>query len=483
MLRRCILLSLLWCSAAWCQPAPSSPPSLTIYNQDYGLVRQSVPLQLQAGVNQVSFDNVTSYLEPSSVILRDPAGKVHLNILEQNYRTDIASQYNLVHAYVGKEIDFQYGSEGQTVRGRVIRAGIACNGCGNSDPIVEVNGKIEFGLPGKPIFPALQNEALLKPALNWLLQSDRAAQLDAEISYITGGLSWEASYNVVAPETGDLVDIIGWITLQNHSGHTFENAHLQLMAGDVNKIRPAMGYMAKSRADEVTSAAPLAGPAATEKAFDEYHLYTLERPSTVENGETKQVEFLRGAGVPSRRIYVYEGYLLPEYLRSNWEYQFQQPNIGLTSNQQVYIMREFRNAEADHLGKPLPAGIMRFYRRDTDGSLQFIGENRIPHTPKDETLRVYTGNAFDINAERTRTDFHIDGSQRYIDESYQIKLRNHKKQAVKVQVVEHMYRCDNWTITQKTLPYTKKDSHTVEFTASLPPDAEQILTYSVHYTW
>jgi hypothetical protein len=482
----CLLLS----TAGWAQQT-STAPSLTIYNQNFAVVREFVPLQLNAGVNQVSFDGITSFVEPSSVVLRDPTGRVHLSVLEQNYRTDIASQQNLLRAYEGKEIEFQTGS--QIIRGRIIRAGGATysNGCygGNcgysGETILEVGGKIQFGLPGTPIFPALQNEALLNPALNWLLQSDRAAQLNAEISYITGGFTWEASYNVIAPEAGDVLDIVGWITLQNRSGHTFENARLQLMAGQVHKI--INNFPSSSQAVEVTSAAPLIqadnADLATEKAFDEYHLYTLERPSTLENGETKQVEFLRATGIPSKRIYVYEGYMLPDYLRNNWAYEFQQPNIGMTSNKQVYIMREFRNSTADHLGLPLPKGRMRFYRRDTDGSLQFVGENVISHTPKDETVRVYTGNAFDITAERTRLDFHIDSNQRFIDESYQIKLRNHKKEAVRVQVVEHMYRCDNWTVTAKSIDYAKKDSNTVEFGAKIPPDGEQVVTYSVHYTW
>lgn len=489
MLKHFVVLCTVLAATSFAQQ--SQAPSLTIYNQNFAVVREFVPLRLNAGVNQLSFDNITSFVEPDSVVLRDPAGRVRLSILEQNYRTDVASQQNLLRAYEGKVIEFQT-APGQTVRGRVIRAGgpmYGGNGCygGNcgysGEPIVEVEGKIQFGLPGTPIFPALQNEALLHPALNWLLQSDRTAEVNAEIGYITGGFTWEASYNVVAPESGDLLDVVGWITLQNHSGHTFENARLQLMAGDVNKIAPAMDYMSKAAPLEVTASAPLIQVGATEKAFDEYHLYTLGRPSTLENGETKQVEFLRGTSVPSKRIYVYEGYLLPENLRGNWEYQFQQPNIGLTSNKQVYIMREFRNSAADHLGIPLPKGRMRFYRRDTDGSLQFVGENFISHTPKDELVRVYTGNAFDIVAERTRTDFHVDSNRQYIDESYQIKLRNHKKEAVAVQVVEHMYRCDNWTITQKSAAYTKKDSHTVEFRANIPPDGETIVSYSVHYTW
>ncbi len=503
MLQRCGVWLLLFSAMGWCQQG--SAPSLTIYNQDFAVVRQMVPLQLNVGVNHVSFDDVTSYLEPSSVVIRDPLGKVRLNVLEQNYRTETVSQYKLLRANEGKEIDFlQSWSNGTAnmVRGKIIRAGTGCFGqdmyggyCSftsdlrfSIDPIVEVDGKVQFGLPGKPLFFSMGDAALLKPALDWQLHSDKTAQLDAEISYITGGLTWEASYNVVAPETGDLLDITGWVSIQNRSGYTFENARLQLMAGDVNKIKPRDAYGALAMK---AMTAPNGGndisyiPQVSEKAFDEYHLYTLERTSTIENGETKQVEFLRASAVPSKRLYVYEGYSLggDEYLRINWQYQATQQDIGLTRNTHVFIMREFRNSEAAHLGKALPAGIMRFYRRDDDGRLQFVGENRLQHTPKDETVRVYTGNAFDITAERTRTDFKIGNSLRWLDESYEIKLRNHKKEPVQVQVIEHLYRGDNWTITAKSIDYVKKDSHTAEFTATIPPDGEQTVSYSVHYTW
>jgi hypothetical protein len=489
MYRRWAVVFLFFSSIGWCQQ--NSAPSLTIYNQDFAVVREMIPLQLNGGVNQISFEGATSFLEPSSVMLRDPAGKLHFSILEQNYRTDIASQQNLLRAYEGKEIEFQVAA-GQIVRGEIIRAGgtaYGANGCygGNcgysGETIIEINGKIVFGLPGTPIFPALQNESLLKPSLNWLLQLDHSAQLNAELSYITGGLTWEASYNVVAPENGDLLDMIGWVTLQNRSGHTFENARLQLMAGEVNKVKMQEMALAAPMSANGGNDLTYIQPPVKETVFDEYHLYSLQRSSTLENGETKQVEFIRANSIPSKRLYSYEGYMLPENLRGNMDYQFQQPNIGVTSNKQVYIMREFRNSEADHLGMPLPRGRMRFYRRDSEGQLQFIGENEIQHTPKDETLRVYTGNAFDLVADRTRTEFKIDGAQRWIEETYVIKLRNHKKEAVAVQVVEHLYRCDNWAITSKSVDYVKKDSHTVEFTANIPPDGEQDVMYSVHYTW
>jgi hypothetical protein len=501
------VLMLLSC-IGWSQ-RNSTPPSLTIYNQNFAVVRQTVPLQLKAGPNQVSFDEITSYVEPSSVMLRDPVEQVHLSILEQNYRSDAISQYTLLRYFEGKDVDFlvRNGDQQQTQHGRVIRAGTLCvpgatDASGSycyadnsvhysTEPIIELDGKLRFGLPGAPMFPSLGDAALLKPALDWTLQSDKTAQFNAELSYVTGGFTWEATYNVVTPSQGDLLDLVGWVTLQNRSGRSFEDARLQLMAGDVNKFvmpGPAMDRLGRAGgvgggAYVMAGAVPV--PQVTESTLDEYHLYSLQRPSTLLNGETKQVEFLRAANIPSRRIYVYEGYALDitRYPGGNWDYISQQRDIGLTTNKRVYVMREFRNSEADHLGIPLPKGRMRFYRRDSEGRMQFIGENTIEHTPKDETLRVYTGDAFDITAERVRTEFKTDGMRQWMDEAYQVKLRNHKTEAVEVQVVEHMYRGDNWAISANSTDYKKKDSHTAEFTAKLPPNGEQVLTYSVHYTW
>ncbi len=248
-----VLFALL-STVAWSQQTSTIPSSLTIYNQNFAVVREVVPLQLKPGENPVSFDNITSYVEPSSVMLRDPAERVHLSILEQNYRSDAVSQYSLLHSFEGKTIAFMVrnGDHDEKVNGKVIRAGAVCvpgttdmNGAycyGNNEgqfgqsPIIEIDGTLRFGLPGTPLFPTLGEAALLKPTLNWLLQSDRAAQFNAELSYVTGGLTWEATYNIIIPEKGDALDLIGWVTLQNRSGRTFENAHLQLMAGDVNKI-------------------------------------------------------------------------------------------------------------------------------------------------------------------------------------------------------------------------------------------------------
>ncbi len=225
---------------------------------------------------------------------------------------------------------------------------------------------------------------------------------NAEFSYVTGGMSWHADYNVVAPVSGNLLEIVGWVTLDNQTGKSFPNAHIKLMAGDVNKLQPqseAMGYVMKLQMSDAAAA-----PAVTERSFDEYHLYTLERPTTLYDRETKQVEFVRASGVPSQRLYVYDGVKLDQNYRNYpMENIRDMESFGVQSNPKIWTMVEFKNSKENHLGLPLPKGRVRFYRRDTDGQLEFTGENLIDHTPSDETIRLYTGNVFDAVGERKRT--------------------------------------------------------------------------------
>jgi len=222
-----------------------------------------------------------------------------------------------------------------------------------------------------------------------------------------------------------------------------------------------------------------AAQAVTEKAFDEYHLYTLERPTTLRDREMKQIEFVHAEGIQSKTIYVYDGAELSSY----YGYNIGTPEYGTQSNKKVRVIREFTNSESNHLGMPLPKGKLRFYRRDADGQLEFIGEDQIDHTPKDETIRVTTGNAFDLVGERKQTNFRVDNNSRWAEESFEIKLRNHKKEAVSIRVVEHLYRWNNWEITAHTEDFTKTDSHTIEFDVPVNPDQEKTLDYAVHYSW
>jgi hypothetical protein len=361
----------------------------------------------------------------------------------------------------------------------------AYSGGGAEQPIVEVDGKLRFGLPGIPLFPSLGDDNILKPTLQWLLNSEAAGAIRAELSYVTGGLTWEADYNIVGPEKGDTVDVVGWVTMDNQSGKTFDNARIKLMAGDVSKIQP--GQAGYDEMGGVAGALSRSGPVpvVTEKGFDEYHLYTLARSTTLRDRETKQVEFIRAAGVPTKRIYVYDGVKIDSnrYSGWNWENIRNDYSYGTESNPKIWVMREFVNSEANHLGMPLPKGRVRFYRRNDDGQIEFTGENIIDHTPHDETVRVYTGNAFDLTGERRRTDYKLDTNAHYADESFEIKVRNHKREQVNVRVVEHLYRWITWNIAAKSDVFKKKDSQTIEFPVSIPPNGERTVTYTVHYTW
>jgi len=460
----------------------AAAPALTIYNQSFAVVRDTVPLDLQAGVNTVRYSGATAQVEPDSVILRDPAGRHSIRILEQNYRNDPVSQELLLSLFEGKTIDFQKSrlkdntDVMEMIPGKIIRSGYVPGG-EPQQPIIEVAGQLQFSLPGEPRFPDLGDDTVLQPAFNWLLESDEPGKFDAEIGYVTEGLDWSASYNLVSPEKGDNVDLVGWITMNNNCGKTFENAKIKLMAGQVNRIQPEQGgfyRMAVSRAMTLQEAAP----AVTEKAFDEYHLYSIARPATLHDRETKQVEFVHAENVRAPVIYVFDGASGWQFYGLNWNQDY-----GTEGNKKVLVQREFVNAETNHLGIALPAGKMRFYRRDADGQLEFTGEDSIDHTPRDETIRLTTGDAFDLVGERKQTNFHVDTSEKWMDESFEIKLRNHKRQPVEIRVVERLYRWSNWEITSNSNPFRKTDAQTIEFRVKVKPDEEQTVTYTVHYSW
>jgi hypothetical protein len=480
-----IMKKITVCLALTAALSATAEPALTIYNQNFAVVRDTVPLNLKAGANTVRYANATAQVEPDSVILRDPAGNHSLQILEQNYRNDPVSEPLLLSLFEGKTIDFQNERmkantmTRELIPGKIVRSGYVPGGEAQS-PIIEVNGKLQFTLPGTPLFPDLGDDTVLKPAFNWLLQSDKPGKFDAEVGYVTGGFDWSASYNLVSPEKGDFVDLVGWITMNNNSGKTFENAKIKLMAGDVNKIQPPPRAYRNINIQAGTSAIAGMAPAVSEKAFDEFHLYSIARPTTLHNRETKQVEFVHAEKIYAPTIYVYDGASGYQFYGLNYSQDYG----ANTGNKKVLVQREFVNAETNHLGIALPAGKLRFYRRDDDGQLQFVGENTIDHTPRNETIRVTTGNSFDLVGERKQTNFKVDTGDKQMDESFEIKLRNRKKDApVEIRVVEHLYRWSNWEITAKSDDFVKKDSQTIEFRIPVKPDEEKTVTYTVHYSW
>jgi len=469
--------------------ADGEGPQITIYNQDFALVRMVRSLRLKVGESEVRVGGVTAMLEPDSVVLRDRKDPKGIRILEQNYEGDPLSPGFMLRRNEGKVVAFQSinpaTGKKEIVSGRVIRSGYAPPQAempaGGLTPIVEVDGKIQFSLPGEPLFEALGADAILEPTLLWRLWSDRAGERDVEISYLTSGIGWQATYNAVAPEKGDRFDLVGWITLTNQSGTEFKDAGLNLMAGEVSKIQPRRALVMLGEAAMKAPSAP--PPQVTEKAFDEYHLYTLPRPTTLRDREVKQVEFCRGTDVPAERLYVYDGAQMGTYRGWDVEMARSRPDYGTESNTKVFTMLEFINNKASGLGIPLPRGTMKIYRVDTDGARQFVGENVVDHTPAGEKVRLYLGNAFDLVGERRQTNYRVDAGKENADESFEIKVRNHKKEPVEIRVVEHLVRWATWKIVTSSDPYEKTDSRTIEFRVKVPPEGEKILTYQARYSW
>ena len=449
----------------------AADPALTIYNGGYAVVRETLPIDLKSGLNQVTFAGATAQVEPDSVILRDIKGKAEFQVLEQSYRNDPVSQAMLLSLFEGKTLEFnrrETNKPDRVVVGKVVRSGFVPGG-NFVEPIIEVDGKLQFSLPGEPIFPSLGNDNVLKPTLNWRLNSASSGKIDAEVAYLSNGFTWEASYNLVATEKSDLLDVVGWVTMNNQSGMTFTDAKIKLMAGDVNRVQPDYS-IGRGRGMGSGAMAMSAEKVVTEKSFDEFHLYTLGNPATLRDKETKQVEFVRAAGVKAERVYVFEG--TQQYNRR-----------GVATPGKVQVYREFKNSEANKLGIALPKGKVRFYSQDGDRQLEFVGENQIDHTPKDEVIRVLTGNSFDLVGEHRMTNNTEDSANRVVSQTFEIKVRNRKKEPVEIRVVERATHGGNWTLTAQSQPHEKKDATTLEFRVPLKPDEEKVITYTIRYTW
>jgi hypothetical protein len=467
----------------WGGHSACAHPGLTIYNAHFAVVRDTVPLDLKAGENSVRYSGATASLDPSTVILRDPEGKIPLSVLEQNYQNDPVNQLTLLDRFEGQLLSFlvhdsQKGD--RILEAKVIRSGYVPGG-NPMEPMIEVEGKIMFELPGRPLFPAVKDDGvLLKPVLSWKIQSPEAANLQAELAYLTQGLEWSASYNLVLPEASATADLNGWVTINNRSGKQFDSANIKLLAGDVHRATPrvnpeiqAFGLMKRALvADSIQEEV-------SEKTFDDFHLYTLPRPTTLRDQETKQVEFMKAGGIPTRRLYTYEAQAGAHFLGHNI---FDSDWGAASLSKKVASTLEFTNTEESKLGLPMPAGVLRVYRKDGD-QMEFVGEDRIEHTPRREKVRVSLGNAFDLVGERKRVDFQIDQSRRMLDESFEIRLRNQSKNAVEIRVLEHFVRAANWSFVAQSQEFHQLDSHTAECVVPVAAEEESVLTYKVHYTW
>ncbi|MGZ0656947.1 DUF4139 domain-containing protein [Coraliomargarita sp. W4R72] len=471
-----------------CASSLSAQTAITVYNGNFGVVRDTVPLQLSEGMTEQSYSGVTSQLEPESVILRDPTGKVAISVIEQSYRGDPIDQQGLLQMFEGKSIRFLKVVDGKEVieAGKIIRAPsmvTTTNQYGNQqqqmmEPIIEVDGELMTRLPGTPLFPSLGDDSILEPTLSWKLHSSKQADFDAQLSYLTNGMSWKSDYNLVLPEEGDDVTLTGWVSVENNTGTSFQDASIKLIAGDVNKV-VEQPQQYRKEVYAMAMADSRAAPQVEAKKFDEFHMYSLPLKTTLRDRETKQVEFVRSEKVATQKLYIYDGSGGTRYYSGVNTNQ----NYGQNKQPDVAIYREFKNSEDNGLGVALPAGKARFYRMDSDGQLEFTGENTIDHTPKNETIRVYLGNAFDLVGERTRTEFYQHPSRNMMRETFEVEIRNRSEKEVTVQVVEHLYRGSNWEIQKGSDTYEKTDAQTIEFPVTVTANKTKTVSYTVEYTW
>jgi len=454
---------------------------LTVYNQNLSLVREERSVSLTGGLNTVVVPDIPATIDGTSLhfrSLRDPAG---VRILEQNYQYDLVSQERLLEKYVGKEIEFvrlnEETKQEYTVKGKLIASGFG----GRYGIVAEIGGKIELNPAGRMVLPSLPEGLILKPRLRWMVENSTAGKHDIELSYLAGGLSWSSDYVALLSEKDDKLDLTGWVTLVNNSGTAFPDAGLKLVAGDVNVVQDAMrGDMRMYKSAQVMEAG---APQFQQSELFEYKLYTLQRRTDLNPNETKQIELVSGRDVAARKMFIYDG------VADQWRYWWNntsyrnQKSFGQQSNTKVGTYVTFMNDRKSGLGIPLPKGKVRVYKLDTDGKEQFVGEDRIDHTPKDEEIRLYLGNAFDIVGERAQTDFQSYGSGRVVEETITIKVRNHKDEKVTVQVYEHPWRWNEWEITKKSTEFEKVDQSTIRFPVTIAADGEAVVTYTIRYSW
>ena len=441
--------------------------SVTVYNSDIALVRDVRNLRLPAGSFDLRFMDIAATVNPATVHFRSLTEPASLGVLEQNYEYDLLEPDKLLRKYVGREVTLvRTRQDGGTTKEEEVRALLLSY---NNAPVWQIGKEIITGLHADHIrFPELPGNLYSRPTLIWTLQNGGAQRHRVEASYLAGKLAWNADYVLTVGRDDTAGDLDGWVTLTNGSGTAFNNAKLQLVAGDLNRVRQEM---AKSLDMLETRRAAAAPEPMRQEAFSDYHLYTLGRRTSINNNETKQVSMLSGTGVPTLKRYVVNG---QHFYYRNAHY----PGAPLKDNVQVFY--QFKNEQKGGLGMPMPAGTIRVYQADSQGGVQFVGEDRINHTPKDETINIKIGNAFDVVCERKQIDFRkiSDGVYEF---EYEITLRNHKSTAVSVEVNEPIG--GTWDMLRSSHKWTKTAAWASQFTVAIPADGTSVLKYRVRVTY
>jgi hypothetical protein len=439
--------------------------NITVYNSNLGLVRETRRLTLPQGQVALRFADVTAQIRPETVHLSSLTAPSSLRILEQNYQYDLLNPAKLLDKFVGREITLvlrRYQNNTETFE--PVQATLLSN---NGGQVWRINGQIVINPTNisEMRFPDLPKNLVATPTLVWDLENRESGTQTVEASYLTAGMNWRADYVLLVNADDTKGDLQGWVTLTNNSGATFEDARLQLVAGDVNRVSEERNYaptgaMQRKAMDDVSQF--------QEQGFFEYHMYTLQRPTSIRDNETKQVSLLEAAGFDVKKEFVLNG---QHYYYANYN------NPGQPIKEKVGVYVQFRNAQQNKLGMPLPAGTIRLYKKDDKGNQQFIGEDKIDHTPKDEDVRVKVGDAFDIVAERKQTDYKVVVSGHLYEYGYEIKIRNHKDSAITVVVNEPIG--GDWEMVSSTFEARKTAAFAAQFNVPVAKDGEATLSYRV----
>ena len=442
--------------------------SLTVYNSDIALVRDVRNLNLARGVGNLRFMDIAATINPATVHFRSLTEPQQVGVLEQNYEYDLLDPDKLLRKYVGRDVTLMRNrQEGGTTRQEEVKATLLSY---NTAPVWKIGNEIVTGIGADHIrFPELPETLYSRPTLIWTVQNDGLAKHRVEASYLASKLAWNADYVLTVARDDKAADLNGWVTLTNNSGTAFKNAKLQLVAGDLNRVRQQLGKM-MDRA-EMRSPAAAARENMAEESFSDYHLYTMGRKTTINNSQTKQVSLLTGTDVPVIKRYVVEG-------QNYYYHNAMHPGSPIKDLVQVYY--EFKNEQKAGLGLPMPAGVLRVYQQDSKGGVQFVGEDRIEHTPKDETLNIKIGNAFDVICERKQIDFQKIATNVYEFE-YEVTLRNHKATAVQVEVNEPVG--GTWRMITSSHQWTKTSAWAAQFKVPVAADQTAVLKYRVRVTY
>ncbi len=439
--------------------------AVTIYNSDLALVKDQRKVKLQNGLNDLALRDVSALISPETALLRSISHAGSFSTLEQNFDFDLLTPEKLLEKYVGKNVLVvkthpTTGVE-TTEHATVLSA--------NNGVVLKIGNRIETGISGRIVYADVPANLRDRPTLVTKLNNKTAAEQTIELSYLTGGLGWKADYVAELSPKEDSLDLSGWVTLTNTSGTSYNNAKLQLVAGDVNRVQQYAQPMMKAMRMEAMVAeasAPMA-----EESLLEYHLYTLDRPTTIAENQTKQVALLSASGVPARK----------ELLLRGADYYYSSSYGDLGQKMKVSVFVEFDNKEAAKMGMPLPKGTMRVYKKDSQGNAQFVGEDHIDHTPKNETVRLKLGESFDVTADKKQTDFKTlprpsKGNSAF-ESAYEIVLKNAKKEKITVTVQEPIPA--DWKIVSESHTSSKATSNTAAWKIDIPAEGKTTLTYRV----